>query len=140
MFAQHWQLTFRAAGVRVTPMQGGMLLTIARLPGITPSALARHMDVEGPTLVEALDRLESSGLLQRVRRVEDRRSYALHLTTAGETALRLVERYVPAREAELLATFTAEERLTLLDLLQRVVRRAKESAEVKPERTALETS
>ena len=132
MFAQHWQLSFRGQHARVTPMQGGVLLSIAGAPGLTPSALARLMDVEGPTLVEALDRLEALGLVQRVRRAEDRRSYALHLTPSGEQALQAVRTYVPAREAELLADLSPEERTLLLDLLRRVVRRAKDiTAETK---------
>ncbi len=124
LFALHWQLSFRDQPVAITPVQGGMLLLIGHQPGLSQVALARLMDVEGPTLVQAIDRLEESGLVDRLRRVDDRRSYALSLTPAGQAVLAAVESFVPHREAELLVDLSAEERVTLLDLLQRVVRRS----------------
>lgn len=123
LFAEHWQRSFRDQPVRVTPMQGGMLLSIQHRPGLTQAALARLMDVEGPTLMQALDRLELGGLVQRVRHAQDRRSYALHLTPAGKQAVAHVKQFVPHREAELLTDLTDDERALLLDLLKRVVRR-----------------
>jgi DNA-binding MarR family transcriptional regulator len=124
LFALHWQLSFRGRKLRVTPMQGGMLLTIASRPGLTQAALARLMEVEGPTLMQALDRLQESGLVRRVRHEHDRRSYALQLTPQGRTVLAQVKRLVPQREDKLLADLSPEERALLLDLLQRVVRRS----------------
>ena len=126
LFAEHWQRSFRDQPGRVTPMQGGMLLSLGSRPGLTQAALARLMDVEGPTLMQALDKLEGSGLVQRSRRAEDRRSYALHLTGAGQRAVADVRRYVPHREAELLTDLSEEERTLLLDLLKRVVRRGQD--------------
>ncbi len=123
LFALHWQLSFRDQPVSITPVQGGMLLVINHRPGLSQAALARLMDVEGPTLVQAIDRLEESGLVERIRRVDDRRSYSLHITPAGRTALAAVENFVPHRESELLTDLTEQERATLLDLLQRVVQR-----------------
>ena len=107
-------------------MQGGMLLSMENRPGLTQAALARLMDVEGPTLIQALDKLEQGGLVQRSRRAGDRRSYALHLTQAGQQAVAAVKRYVPHREAELLIGLSTTERAMLLDLLRRVVLRGRE--------------
>ncbi|MFT8243793.1 MarR family winged helix-turn-helix transcriptional regulator [Roseomonas sp. BN140053] len=126
LFALHWQSVFREEKHHVTPMQGGMLLAIESNPGLTQAALARLMDVEGPTLLQSVDRLEGNGLIRRVRRADDRRAYALQLTPAGEEALLAVKRFVPLRESELLVDLSAEERATLLDLLQRVVRRGQD--------------
>lgn len=123
LFALHWQLSFLAEGIRVTPMEGGVLLAIENQPGLMQTTLAQIMDVEGPTLVAALDKLEEKGLVQRVRRVADRRSYALQLTDAGREAVTLVKAFVPDREAELLVDLSDEERTQLLGLLRRVVRR-----------------
>ena len=125
LFAEHWQLSFRDRQGRVTPMQGGMLISIESRPGITQTALARLMDVEGPTLLQALDKLEQTGLVQRSRLAGDRRSFSLHLTEIGKHAVSIVKHYVPYREAELLTDLSDEERATLLDLLKRVVRRGR---------------
>jgi DNA-binding MarR family transcriptional regulator len=125
LFAEHWQLSFRDRQGRVTPMQGGMLMSIDCHPGITQAALARLMDVEGPTLLQALEKLEQAGLVQRSRHAADRRSFALQLTAAGQHAVSVVKQYVPYREAALLTDLSNEERVLLLDLLKRVVRRAR---------------
>ena len=130
LFAGHWQRSFRDQPVRVTPMQGGMLLTIEDRPGLSQAALAKLMDVEGPTLMQALDRLEQDGLVVRSRRADDRRSYALHLTGAGQQAVAAVKDYVPHREAELLTGLSDGERAVLLDLLRRVVQRGHAVAEL----------
>jgi DNA-binding MarR family transcriptional regulator len=123
LFALHWHLSFRYQKNPVTPMQGGMLLVIENQPGLMQTTLAQIMDVEGPTLVEALSKLEGKGLVSRIRRVGDRRSYALQLTAAGRRVVALVKEFVPDREAELLIDLSDEERSLLLDLLHRVVRR-----------------
>ncbi len=123
LFALHWQLSFRGQSPRVTPMQGGMLLVIESQPGLTQAMLARIMDVEGPTLLQALGKLEQNGLVTRTRRDGDRRSFALQLTRAGQRAIVLVKDFVPHREQELLTDLSEEERSLLLDLLRRVVRR-----------------
>ena len=101
-----------------------MLLVIDSRPGLSQAALARVMDVEGATMVQAIDRLEAGGLVQRIRRAEDRRAYALQLTAAGHRALLAVKAFVPHREAELLTDLSETERDLLLDLLKRVVQRA----------------
>ncbi len=123
LFAQHWQLSFRNEPERITPVQGGMLLVIDSHPGLTQAALARLMDVEAPTLLQSVDRLEANGLVQRIRRAGDRRAYALQLTQAGERAVAAVRNFVPHREAELLTDLTTAERVLFLDLLKRVVHR-----------------
>ncbi len=124
LFALHWQHGFRDQPVRITPVQGGMLLVIDSRPGLSQVELARVMDVEGPTMVQAVDRLEANGLVQRIRRVEDRRAYSLQLTEAGDAALGAVKAFVPHRETELLCDLSEDEREVLLSLLKRVVRRA----------------
>lgn len=123
LFALHWKLSFRDEPERITPVQGGMLLVIYSRPGLTQAALARLMDVEGPTLLQSVDRLEAHGLVHRIRRAGDRRSYALQLTPAGRLAVAAVKRFVPYREAELLTDLSEVERAQFLDLLKRVVRR-----------------
>lgn len=141
LFALHWQLSFRGRSPRVTPMQGGMLLVIESQPGLTQAMLARIMDVEGPTLLQALGKLEQNGLVKRTRRDGDRRSFALQLTRAGQRAIVLINEFVPHREQELLIDLSEEERSLLLGLLRRVVRRgqivtAALSAQQRPSGTA----
>ena len=127
-FAKLWQPSFNDRQGRVTPMQGGMLIGIESRPGMTQAALARLMDVEGPTLLQALDKLVQAGLVERARHADDRRSSALHLTAPGRQAVAIVKDYLPHRDAALLQDLSGAERAQLLDLLQRIVRRSRAMA------------
>ena len=51
--------------------------------GLSQSELAQRMDIEGPTLVRHLDRMEQSGLVERCRDQHDRRVVRVCLTPAG---------------------------------------------------------
>ena len=118
----HWQMHARQQGVGITPVQAGMMLEVSSSPGLSQADLARRMSVEGPTLIQAIDRLEAAGLLTRNRHANDRRRYALQLTPQGEAELVAVRRFLRRRDDELLEGLTDRERDLLLTLLQRVVR------------------
>jgi DNA-binding MarR family transcriptional regulator len=122
-FAAHWSAEFRDPRFALTPVQGGMLLTIARHDGLTQSELARMMRVELPTLVGSIKELVGSGLLKRTRPPEDRRAWSLRLTPLGREAAATVERFIAWREDVLLESFSAAERAALRDLLARIVAR-----------------
>jgi len=122
-FAAHWSSEFRDPRFALTPVQGGMLLTVARHDGLTQSELARMMRVELPTLVGSIKDLVEAGLLQRARPPEDRRAWSLRLTPLGREAAATVERFIAWREDVLLAEFSDAERGTLRDLLARIVAR-----------------
>lgn len=51
--------------------------------GVRPKDLAMALDIERPSLVQLLDRLENQGYVQRRDAVDDRRSKTLHLTPQG---------------------------------------------------------
>ncbi|WP_158912609.1 MarR family winged helix-turn-helix transcriptional regulator [Caulobacter sp. S45] len=121
LFALHWQLTFRGSELPITPVQGGMMVMIDKRDGLTQAALARIMNVEGPTLLQSLDRLEQHGYVLRTRRPEDRRSHSLSLTPRGRQVLAEVMAFLPRRDDALLQGLSAEERRTLIDLLSRVI-------------------
>ena len=74
-------------------------------PDLSQSHLAARLDIEGPTLVRHLDRLENDGLLERRRDPRDRRVVRVRLTPAGqesETRLRSIAAAVNAELRELL--------------------------------------
>ena len=52
-------------------------------PDSSQSHLAARLDIEAPTLVRHLDRLEADGLLERRRDPRDRRVLRVRLTAAG---------------------------------------------------------
>jgi DNA-binding MarR family transcriptional regulator len=120
-FVENWQRQFGALGLPIAPMQGGMLVLIGRNPGISQGELARVLDVEGSTMVQAIARLSALGLIARRRAAKDRRRFALTLTAAGRKAAALIEANLAAHEEAVLAAFTAEEREALRVLLGRIL-------------------
>ena len=119
----HWMAAFRDSTTPITPVQGGMLVVLADNPGLTQTALARMMKVEGPTLMQSIDRLEQQGYLQRLRRVGDRRSYSLQLTERGQEVLAAINAFLPVRDQDLLADLTPQEINQLAGLLTKIVGR-----------------
>ena len=122
-FQGYWMARFRESETPITPVQGGMLVVLGANPGVTQTALARMMNVEGLTLMQSVDRLEQHGYLQRVRRPGDRRSYSLQLTPLGERVLAAIEAFLPVRDADLLDGLSNEEVTLLANLLTRIVER-----------------
>jgi DNA-binding MarR family transcriptional regulator len=122
-FQAYWMTRFRESETPITPVQGGMLVVLGANPGVTQTALARMMNVEGPTLMQSVDRLEQHGYLQRVRRPGDRRSYSLQLTPLGEKVLTAIQGFLPVRDADLLDGLSPQEVAVLADLLTRIVER-----------------
>ncbi len=104
----------------VTPGQIGLLVLVSRNPGISQTALARAVGVERSTLGEAIDRLRKRGLLARKPAPQDRRSYALSLSAAGE---KFLDNFVPRllrHEDEVAGALSPAERKTLIALLRRL--------------------
>lgn len=116
-FAAHFVAWFRAAGLDVTPVQGGILLLIDENPGLTQIALARLLRIEPPSLTQALNPLVDAGLVERSRAVHDGRAVALRLSGPGKSAADVVRREMPAQEADALSALTRQERAQFLELL-----------------------
>ncbi len=67
------------------------LIFLLRKPGMTQSELACRMDVEQPTVVRLLDRMEEHNLIRRVHDEDDRRVKKIQLTHEGEVSGELVQ-------------------------------------------------
>lgn len=117
----HWSRWFRGLGLQTTPVQGGILLLISDNPGLTQVGLSRLMQVETPTLVQALGPLLEAGLVERTRSARDRRAFELRLTTEGQTAAEMVRLNTLRHEEDLLAGLSPAERETLLALLDKAI-------------------
>lgn len=97
-----------------------VLVHLAAYPGESVEALHKVLGISQPGTVQVVQRLVDRGLLER-RPGRDRRTHALHLTTAGHAALgEVLERRAQVLEA-LLAPLSAAERKQLTPLLEKVV-------------------
>jgi DNA-binding MarR family transcriptional regulator len=100
-FQSYWMNTFYSPLRPITSVQAGMMVVIGATPGLTQTELAKIMNVEGPTLMQSIDRLEQNGFLTREPRVGDRRSNSLKLSTAGIDMLENINDFLPDRDAAL---------------------------------------
>jgi DNA-binding MarR family transcriptional regulator len=92
----------------ITSRQATLLLLVKRSPGLTLRALADMEAISAPALSGQIDRLESMGLLVRVRSDVDRRRVGLELTAEGERLLRSVRERRTAWLAERLSALEPE--------------------------------
>jgi DNA-binding MarR family transcriptional regulator len=74
----------RAVGMGVTRAQWKVLFRLSRKPGLRQIELADMLDIEPITLSRIIDRLEESGLVERVADPADRRAWRLHVTARAQ--------------------------------------------------------
>lgn len=110
----------RLREVNLQPHHAGILRAVTANPGISQQSLAGMLGMVPSRLVTLLDELEGRGLAERRNHPEDRRLYALHLTTAGEKALGDIAKVGRAHEEEITASLSSAERDKLGELLARI--------------------
>jgi DNA-binding MarR family transcriptional regulator len=71
----------------IRPVQVGVLLLVAMLGPVTPTVLERESGMAGTTLRERLSGLIAEGYVLRSPNPDDRRSYFVETTGAGEDYL-----------------------------------------------------
>lgn len=109
------------AAHEITLGQLSVLLIIEANPGLNQTSIGKALGIDRSTLVSILDTLETKGAVQRTPSRQDRRSHALHLTTAG---VRFIADLVPklsAYETGLAGPLTAPERENLIVLLEKII-------------------
>jgi DNA-binding MarR family transcriptional regulator len=104
--------------LRMAPGHYTVLSLITLNPGINQSKLAHSMYLDRSSMVPILDKLESKGLIERKRPLNDRRSHALHLTTAGRAALKQADREVHKLEKSIAAQMGHDNSARLLALIK----------------------
>jgi DNA-binding MarR family transcriptional regulator len=101
----------------VTTSQATLLWLVREHPGLTLRELAALERISAPSLSGHIDRLESAGLLDRVRSSEDRRRVVLRLTPAGSALLRRVR----ARRTTWLETRLGELDADAIEAVERAI-------------------
>ncbi len=96
-----YDVALRPAGV--TRSQGWLLAYLSREDGMAQSELAAQLDVGKVALGGLVDRLESSGLVERRPDAGDRRVKRVFLTAAGRRVVRKQRAIAAKTNAEILA-------------------------------------
>lgn len=112
--------TLRESGV--TPGEFSLLTMLKANPGINSITLTRIYQLDKATLSLSINRLAKRGLISSTRHANDRRYYALELTSEGRVLLQVVTRHIERQERTMDAALKPGERARLLDLLQRISR------------------
>src|SRR5262245_29559960 len=103
--------------VNLRPGQFGVLLVVHGNPGLSQSDVCAALGFQKANLVPLIRGLESRGLIVRKPGLQDRRSYALHLTARGRALLSRAWELQASQEARLTEQLGEGGRATLLALL-----------------------
>jgi DNA-binding MarR family transcriptional regulator len=106
--------------IGVRPGRFATLTLIGNNPGITQTALSRANSRDKSTLTPLLADLVRRGLIRRARTRNDRRTYRLTLTKAGETLLHQLTACARGHEDKLDLILGARDRAQFLRILRKV--------------------
>lgn len=109
-----------ARDIDLSPGRFAALTVIGRNPGISQTVLSRSIGSDKSTLTPALDYLVKRNLVRRTRTENDRRTYRLMLTTAGEKMLRDLTDCARRHEDDLDDIVGARERAQFLRTLRKI--------------------
>jgi DNA-binding MarR family transcriptional regulator len=90
----------------------------------TVAELARECQLDGGGMTRLLDRLETKGLVRRVRSSEDRRVVNLELTPEGRAAAKDIPAVLCGVQNSHMRGFSLEEWQLLKDMLRRILENA----------------
>lgn len=110
----------RMAKYRLTPVEYTILVLLKENPNINQKRLSQAINVSPPNMATLLDRLEARDLLSRQRNPLDKRSQTLVLTAEGQRMCTKAEKAIEELEVDVTSALTAEERVELLRLLQKM--------------------
>ncbi len=108
----HYALFFEECGeARMTPVQYGLLSALRKKPrGLDQNSLATELGLDRTTTSDVLRRLESRGLLARVKSTTDKRMNIVTLTAPGRRTVLVLDDSMRRAQERLLEPLPAAER------------------------------
>lgn len=103
------------------------LLALSQGMCVTGADLARLYDTDPGAVTRMLDRIEAKGLVERVRREDDRRVVELRLTPAGHALAAQIPHVLSGTLNSVLRGFTRDEVANLKDMLRRLAANTRSS-------------
>ncbi len=108
----------RARHLRLTQAQYRTLIYLNRMPGITQSELAGHLEIKPITLTRQLDQLAGNQMIERRVNPDDRRSFRLYLTANAEPVLKEIRAIGAQVLRKSTAGISAPDKKRLIRMLQ----------------------
>lgn len=97
-----------------------ILVVLTRIGPVSQQWLADYLRINRSVMVKLIDVLEERGSVERARRPQDRRSYALTVTAGGSAELKSLARSFVSLGRKVTAPLSREERDRLVGLLGRL--------------------
>lgn len=133
MMLMRREVELRMAEHGLTDAQWKPLWMLKTGRAATANELAREMDIDAGAVTRMVDRLESKGLVERVRSAADRRVVHLRLSAAGETVVKKVPFVLASVNNDFLRGFSEAEWKQLRRLLARMAVNGNELRQSDPE-------
>lgn len=111
---------------RLSDIEREIISHMYHQPDISLKEVGLYLDVPGSTLTSALDRLEKKGLMTRVKKEEDKRSFKLIPTDAGKNMLERKDILHERVFTDILSVLTLEEQEQFVELMGTVRERLNE--------------
>ena len=100
-----------------------LILKILRNAGqLTAGEIAKRLDVSTARVAAALNSLEKKGCVERLKSATDGRMVVVRLTASGRAALESREEQLLAMIGRILGKLTEEELLSLLHIIEKLVK------------------
>ena len=110
----------RMAIYDLKPVEFSVLSLVLHNPGITSRQLCAALNILPPNLVGLVQSLDKRGLIVRMPHPRDGRAMGLHPTRQGADLMAKAEKTASELEVDVTRRLTAQERSTLLRLLQKI--------------------
>jgi len=108
------------AELGITGVQGMVLKALGEEEPISSIQLGQKVQLDSATMTGILDRLEQSGLIQRMANVEDRRAVRITLTTPGKSVTEQLQHKSTEANRLYSQNLSAQELKTLKGLLAKL--------------------
>ena len=118
----HYALFFEeCAAFDITPVQYGLLTTLATNPNLDQNSLCRELGIDRTNVADVLNRLARRGLVERHRSKQDRRMVLARLTPAGQRVTDDMYKAMQRAQERLLQPLVPAERKAFIGTLVRLI-------------------
>lgn len=118
----HYALFFEeCSGFDITPVQYGLLTTLATNPDLDQNSIARELGIDRTNVADVLSRLSRRGLIERRRGKTDKRTMLARLTPEGKRITKEMYAAMQRAQERLLEPLLPAERHAFITTLIRLI-------------------
>lgn len=119
LVSEQFHATVKAAGVSVNYWR--VLASLSDGDGLTLNQLNERVLFNQPTLSKLVARMETEGLLERIKGEQDKRSILIYITPQGRDLVNQLLAKAKWHESEVLANYNQQQQELLKDMLRQLI-------------------